>query len=317
MGSTGHWPVPLGDPPGGTETGVHPAPDTPTAWNALAVPLGGSPVLPCSAAPPRCWRAALGFLMLLPLWLTCGLHAQVPLPNAHAHNDYEHTRPLFDALDHGFCSVEADIHLVNGKLLVAHDPDKVDPKRTLEALYLEPLRQRIEKFHGTVYPGGPDFYLLIDVKTEAEPTYSVLRNVLKGYSQMLTEFGAGQTRRRAVTAVISGNRPFATMSNEVTRLAGIDGRLPDLKTNPSPSLFPWVSDNWTKYFQWRGEGPLPENEKSKLKDWVTQAHKQGRKIRFWGLPDTADVWRELRDAKVDFINTDDLEGLQRFLTKAR
>jgi hypothetical protein len=36
------------------------------------------------------------------------------LERAHAHNDYEHERPLFDALDHNFKSVEADIWLVNG-----------------------------------------------------------------------------------------------------------------------------------------------------------------------------------------------------------
>jgi hypothetical protein len=29
------------------------------------------------------------------------------LTRAHAHNDYHHPRPLLDALDHGFCSVEA------------------------------------------------------------------------------------------------------------------------------------------------------------------------------------------------------------------
>jgi hypothetical protein len=45
--------------------------------------------------------------------------APVPLTRAHAHNDYLHARPLFDALDHGFCSVEADVWLVDGKLLVA------------------------------------------------------------------------------------------------------------------------------------------------------------------------------------------------------
>ena len=44
-----------------------------------------------------------------------------PLIQAHSHNDYEHQRPLLDALDCGFCSVEADIYLVEGKLLVAHD----------------------------------------------------------------------------------------------------------------------------------------------------------------------------------------------------
>ena len=45
-----------------------------------------------------------------------------PLERAHAHNDYEHERPLLDALDHGFCSVEADIVLSEGELLVAHHP---------------------------------------------------------------------------------------------------------------------------------------------------------------------------------------------------
>ena len=52
-----------------------------------------------------------------------------PLINAHAHNDYEHPRPLLDALDHGFCSVEADIYLVEGQLLVAHNRSDVSKER--------------------------------------------------------------------------------------------------------------------------------------------------------------------------------------------
>ena len=46
--------------------------------------------------------------------------AVVPLERAHSHNDYSRPRPLLDALDAGFCSVEADIFLVDGELLVAH-----------------------------------------------------------------------------------------------------------------------------------------------------------------------------------------------------
>src|SRR5437870_3442113 len=79
----------------------------------------------------------------------------VPQIRAHAHNDYEHPRPLLDALDHGFCGVEADIWLVEGKLLVAHDRDKTRPEGTLETLYLEPLRQRVQQNGGRVYRDGP------------------------------------------------------------------------------------------------------------------------------------------------------------------
>ena len=88
-----------------------------------------------------------------------------PLRRAHAHNDYEHKRPLFDALGHGFCSVEADVHLIDGKLLVAHDRKDAKPDRTLQALYLDPLRERVKANGGRVYPGGPTVFLLIDVKT--------------------------------------------------------------------------------------------------------------------------------------------------------
>src|SRR5437773_6651310 len=95
-------------------------------------------------------------------------HAAPPAPlvHAHAHNDYEHKRPLLDALDHGFCSVEADIYLVDGKLLVGHNRKDLRPNKTLETLYLEPLRERIRAYGGKVYRAGPTVHLLIDVKTE-------------------------------------------------------------------------------------------------------------------------------------------------------
>jgi hypothetical protein len=240
--------------------------------------------------------------------------AAEPLPQAHAHNDYEHKRPLLDALDHGFCSVEADIYFTNGALLVAHDADKVDPKRTLESLYLDPLYQRVKQNGGSVYSNGPSLMLLIDFKTEAKPTYNALRPVLEKYREMLTKFTSTETRTGAVTVVLSGNRPIQTVASERERFVAIDGRLPDLDEAPSPRLVPLVSDNWTKYFQWRGQGALSENERSKLKAFVERAHAEGRKIRFWAVPDTEAGWRVMREAGVDLINTDDLAGLQKFLS---
>ena len=38
------------------------------------------------------------------------------LVNAHAHNDYEHDRPLHEALDNQFVSVEADVFMIDGNL---------------------------------------------------------------------------------------------------------------------------------------------------------------------------------------------------------
>jgi hypothetical protein len=236
-----------------------------------------------------------------------------PLLRAHSHNDYEHQRPLLDALDHGFCGVEADIYLVDGKLLVAHDRDKVKPDRTLQALYLDPLRERVRQNNGRVYRGGPSVTLLIDVKSDAEKTYAVLREVLKEYVAMLTRFSPDKTETNAVTIVISGNRSRQIMTEERIRYAAYDGRLDDLTGANSKHLIPMISDNWSRLFKWNGVGPMPEGEKATLVETVTKAHQQGRRVRFWATPDVSAVWNELLAAGVDLINTDDLAGLERLL----
>ena len=240
-----------------------------------------------------------------------------PLNRAHAHNDYEHARPLFDALDHGFCSVEADIYLVDGKLLVAHDRGEVNSARTLQSLYLDPLRKRVETNGGTVYPRGPEFTLLIDIKSDATKTYAALREVLEKYRSMLTEFHTNRTTVKGLTIILSGNRPIKDLTAEPMRLAGIDGRLSDLDAAASRHLVPWISDNWQNHFKWRGQGNLSANEKEKLLGIVQRVHERAQKLRFWATGDSEDFWRELRNAGVDFINTDDLAGLENFLRTPR
>lgn len=244
---------------------------------------------------------------------TCLAASPIPWERAHAHNDYEHDRPLLDALDHGFCSVEADIYLVDGQLLVAHDRPKVKPERTLQALYLNPLRDRVRANGGRVHRGGPPFSLLVDFKGDAEATYVRLREVLQEYREMLTLFTPRSTRTNAVTVVLSGNRPWKWMEGESERLAGLDGRLPDLDAGPSPHLVPWVSDNWRNHFRWDGVGEFPADEKAKLKALVDRAHAQGRKIRFWAAADRPEIWKAHLDAGVDLINTDRLAELTAFL----
>lgn len=239
-----------------------------------------------------------------------------PLPAAHAHNDYAHPRPLLDALDQGFCSVEADVHLVEDRLLVAHDAWQVKPERTLQALYLDPLRNHARTNAGRIHPGGPPFHLLIDFKTAAEPTWAALAPVLETYADILTEFTASTTQVRAVTIVLSGNSPRPQVAALPRRFAGIDGRLPDLDANPSPHLVPWLSENWNNHFQWRGFGEMPAQDANKLADIVRRAHGQDRKVRFWGAPDIAAIWRVQRDAGVDFINTDKLADLREFLKES-
>lgn len=266
-------------------------------------------------------RTAFGWLLLL-----CTLAATdttpravaqdaiSPLKRAHAHNDYLHMRPLHDALAQGFQSVEADIFLVDGRLLVAHDRSQLDPARSLEKLYLDPLADYLKKNGGqSVLPGGDTFWLLIDIKSEAEPTYLALHDVLAKYADMLVSVTDGKVRAGAVQVVISGNRPQAMIAAQTTRYCGIDGRISDLDSQYPAHLMPMISDNWSLQFLWRGIGPIPDRQSERLKDIVQRAHARGRRVRFWATPENRSLWLALQQADVDLINTDDLSGLAQFL----
>jgi len=240
-----------------------------------------------------------------------------PLTGAHAHNDYEHARPLVDALECGFCSVEADVYPVDGKLLVAHERKKVTAERTLEALYLAPLRRRVEENGGRVYRDGPPVTLLIDFKEDPPRTYELLRDLLKPYAPMLTVHRDGKAQPGAVTVILTGDWPRDMVAAERERYVAGDGRPEDLDKNPPADLLPWISCSWGTLFKWRGTGAMPETEKQALRKLAERVHGQGRKLRFWGTPDKPAFWTQLRAAGVDLISADDLEGLQKFLAQGR
>jgi hypothetical protein len=225
---------------------------------------------------------------------------------------------LHDALAHGFTSVEADIFLVDDDLYVAHDAHEIAPDRTLRCLYLDPLRKRAKQNGGGVYPHGPQFTLLIDIKSAAVPTYRRLDRILAEYRDIFTSFGPDGRSDKAVLAIVSGNRPRELMESQKLRYAGYDGRLTDLESSAAAELIPLISDHWTRHFTWKGTGEMPAEERRRLREIVQTAHKKGRRVRLWATPDNPSpareaLWRELILAGVDLINTDDLKGLQQFL----
>ena len=155
-------------------------------------------------------------------------HRPRPLWRAHAHNDYEHPRPLLDALDHRFGSVEADIFLVGDQLLVAHDPADLDPTRTLESLYLDPLAARVKANHGSRVPGLPPA-----APTARRHQDRGLRRPTSNSTAICGATGTcsrtyahGQVRPGAVTAVISGDRAARVPMEAQTRPPGLLRRPP-------------------------------------------------------------------------------------------
>jgi glycerophosphoryl diester phosphodiesterase len=217
-----------------------------------------------------------------------------------------------DALSFGFTSIEADIHLLNNELYVVHDtPETVQGLRTLKSLYLEPLRKHIKQNKGYVYPHYTSpVYLMIDMKTEAGPTYALLKQQLSSYKDIL--YSSANPNGR-VQVVLSGNRPVQQVNNEVSALVSIDGRPEDLPAMYSAKFMPIISQNYFKIIRWNGQGSISQEDKLTLEKLAQAVHSQGKKLRLWASPENENVWQVLLEAGVDFINTDKLEQLQLFM----
>jgi len=239
----------------------------------------------------------------------------VPQIRAHAHNDYYHKRPLLDALQHGFTSVEADIMLKDGELLVGHSRLEARGDRTLDALYLAPLAKRVKENKGTVYLTPSRFILLIDFKTQAADTLAVLQKQIQPYRSMLTRYEQGTVHQGAVTIILSGNRPVAEVAKLDDRYLFIDGRFPDLNNDITTGLVPLVSAPWNRTFSWQGFGTMSDGELMKLRTIIKSAHAQKKLVRFWALPERENLWQLLYDEGIDLINVDDLPRLEKFLQR--
>jgi len=237
---------------------------------------------------------------------------------AHAHNDYVHERPLFDALQCNFKSIEADVFSIDDSLFVAHNFEDITPGRTLRQLYLEPLKEQINENNGSVYANGEEIILFIDIKDDGLRTYQLLHKILQEYQHEVSVFENDVKSKKAILVVVSGNRPFEFMQSQTIRYAGYDGRMGNLDSDISPTLMPVVSDNWRKHFKWNGIGEIPVIEKLKLQKISTEAKNKGYILRFWGTPNRTPeqrkaIWKELKNAGVGLIGADNLNELQHFL----
>ena len=249
-------------------------------------------------------------------FFSTGIFAQTILNNAHAHNDYYHDKPLLDALSQGFISVEADIFLVDGQLMVAHSRAEIKSENTFSKLYLQPLWERFQKNKGFIHPDYQEFTLLIDFKAQGKETYQTLIKKIAPFQKMLTYYQKGTKYPGAVSLIISGARPIEMIKSEPNkRWVGIDGRTEDLEKSIKAYNYPLISQNWNKLFKWRGKGEFPKEEKEKLDLLIQKTHQLGAKIRFWATPDKENVWQVLNEAGVDLVNIDNLEGYKNWYLK--
>lgn len=213
----------------------------------------------------------------------------------HAHNDYEHAVPFWEAFSHGFSSIEADVLLIDDKLFVAHEKETIKQERTLETLYFQPIEQAFE----LNLWNDRHVQLLIDVKTEAYATLDKIVATVTRHPAIIKAVGDGQ-----LSLVISGNRPKASEYHQYPSYIQFDYQQLE---NPGPAALEkidMVSLSFRYCSGWNGKGRLVDEDLERVKAVVDQAHALNKPFRFWATPDSKTSWKAFSDLGVDYINTD-------------
>ena len=103
----------------------------------------------------------------------------------HSHNDYCRRAPFWQAYAQQVYSIEADVFLHDGKLLVGHEVEDLSPGMTFEALYVEPLVTLFGRNGGRAWKdSGEHLQLMVELKSATEPTLQAVAALLGRYPEV-------------------------------------------------------------------------------------------------------------------------------------
>jgi len=236
---------------------------------------------------------------------------------AHSHNDYEQRRPLAQALEAGFPSVEADVWQRGRDVVVSHHGFfELSVRGRLEDLYLNPLQERVDRL-GSVLGDGRVFYLWIDLKDSSRELTDALHDLLARYP-MFSVFTDEQVRPGAVVAILTGNEGAKRRYTDEhpVRYACRDSNLLGEHDPAADRRWTWYALAWDELIA--GSTATADGLRAAqlgLRRVVERAHALERRIRIYGVPERPEAWEAAVASGADLVGTDRIEALGEFLRR--
>lgn len=243
--------------------------------------------------------------LLLALALTCcGAAAAQPPVLIHSHNDYAQRVPLYQAYAQQVSSIEADVFLHDGQLLVGHDVEDLRADMTFEALYVEPIVTLFARNGGRAFRDSDQtLQLMVELKSETDPTLRAVAALLGRWPEVFDP----EVNPAAVRVAVTGRVPAPETFDRYPRFLGFDGAWDADYTPEQLERIALISTNFRDFSQWNGKGTIIPAEKERLEQVIDRAHEQGKPVRFWNAPEGTTVYYTFYDMGIDYINTDNPE----------
>ena len=222
----------------------------------------------------------------------------------HAHNDYLQPKPLVDAVEHQLYSLEVDLFLVKGKLLVAHSAKELEAAPKFKSLYLKPIIKLYKKHQGRI--SADTAYapvLMLDIK---ENGLAVLPAIIKTLKKHRNVFDRS-VNPMAMQIVISGDRGDIGKWTSYPSYIFFDGRPQETYDAAALQRVAFISDTYKNY------ASPPDSTAYKMQKLSAKVHRQNKLLRVWGMPDNAITWQLHKEFGIDIINTDKVAESSSFM----
>lgn len=223
-------------------------------------------------------------------------------PLIHAHNDYQKPEALSNALRNKVFSIEVDIYLSGGRLLVAHDKKELDTAKALDTMYLLPIIELFRQHKGTI--SADSAYtpiLMIDIKENGEAVITELVNLLAPHRSVFDR----SVNAKAVKVVISGDRSASHRWTSYPVYIYFDGRPYETYDEATLQRVAFMSDSYFNYI-------IPKDSASRIEEVVKKVHGMGKLFRLWASPDNPASWKWQQQLGIDIINTDKVEECRNY-----
>ena len=237
-------------------------------------------------------------LLSLAVFLPLSLAAQQPVI-LHSHNDYNRTAPFWEAYSQHCRSIEADVFLHEGELLVGHEVEDLKPENSFLRMYVDPIVRTFRANGGKMWAGSDDrLMLLVELKSATEPTLS---EVVKLLEQFPDVFCAAD----GVQIAITGNTPSKEHFLDYPVWVGFDGDIRETYTWAQLERVALVSNSFRMFAKkWNGKGRMIDSELEAVTAAIEKVHSWGKPIRFWEAPEGTSAYFTFWKLGVDIINTD-------------
>lgn len=245
--------------------------------------------------------------ILLKSWLLaaalslCGTAAAERPILIHSHNDYIRQVPFYQAYAQGVYSIEADLFLSDGKLLVGHEVEDLMPDMTFESLYIEPLVTLFARNGGHAWRNSDErLQLLIELKSETHPTLDAVVQLLGRYPEVFDP----SVNPEAVRIAVTGRVPEPADFGKYPAYVLFDGNWDVDYTPGQLERIALISTRFSNYSRWNGKGSIIPAERKKLEGIIDRVHAMGKPVRFWDAPEGMTVYYTFYNMGIDYINTD-------------